>query len=992
MKACHLLPLALCACAAPEGHTLLVAPGAGGEWDDPAAVLASLPFTTIQAAVDAASPGDTVLVPSGTYYETFHLADGVAVQGAGREETILIGRVLSESVTGASLSRMTIEDEVYVTSGALYGTSSGVFVNGGEVEISDLEVRWFRWGVLGYQADLVVFDGVRASENQYGIVVQDNRDFTVSNCLVTANIAGGIASTGNTSGLIVHNTVVGNAFSASSDPGAAGIGVFGNDGALVADNVVTSNWAGMSCDETSDASWSHNLVWGNTTDYVNEASAADGDLSVDPEFVASPEGDYHLRASSLCIDAGASTTYVTVDVDGEARPQGAAVDLGFDEYTVSVYDLVISEVMANAAVESTGEFVELYNAGTAAVDLAGLILTDGDDIDTLEAFGSGSTVVAAGEYAVVVDPEYSGAYGIDSAVTVVTTGDTTIGNGLTTSDHVSLFEADGATVIATMSHPRDPGDGVSLERVDLETADVSGNWRDSQCTSGSSPGAAHCFPDAGDPSDLVLTEIMCNPLDEATGEYLELFNNSTDADIDLAGLVIEDGGGYRDVLEPYLGGSTLLGPGEYALVIDSDYAFDYLLPTEIVLVTTGDSALGNGLSLTDNIAVYDTDGSTLIDSYSFASGGTRDGTSAERIDYDDTDHRYNWRNGTDCCSEGRSPGRLNGAAGGICEPLLITEVMANPLDEDTGEFIELYHAGDRVFDLAGMVISDGVHEDTLTSYDGGITELDPGQYAVIVDAEFAGEYTFASDVVVVTTEDTHLGNGLSVSDEVRLYEDGHLIDAYAYPTNPGNGFSVERTEYSGLLDWSGSWLASTCPTGASPGEDNCSASTTTAEESTHELIITEVMANPLDESTGEFVEIYNKGTTDVDLYLFVVFDGDAADTIQGFSDPYDTVLGAGQYAVILDSSYDGAAYSIPSGVLWLTTDDAAIGSGLSTNDEVYLYEDNGASLIDSYAWPRDPGNGQSVERVDYEAGDLFDNWADSTCASGSSPGQDNCAS
>jgi len=92
---------------------------------------------------------------------------------------------------------------------------------------------------------------------------------------------------------------------------------------------------------------------------------------------------------------------------------------------------VISEVLANAKTESTGEFVEVYNAGATSVDLSGLLLSDGDDTDPLTAFAGGSTTVAAGAYAVIVDAEYDGVYGIPATVTVVTTTDTNLGNGLT---------------------------------------------------------------------------------------------------------------------------------------------------------------------------------------------------------------------------------------------------------------------------------------------------------------------------------------------------------------------------------------------------------------------------------------------------------------------------------------------------------------------------------------------------------------------------------
>ena len=72
---------------------------------------------------------------------------------------------------------------------------------------------------------------------------------------------------------------------------------------------------------------------------------------------------------------------------------------------------------------------------------------------------------------------------------LLTTGDTTVGNGLTTADDITLYEDDGSTIIATFSYPADPGDGVSMEMYNLENGDTSNNWRASQCADGCSPGA-----------------------------------------------------------------------------------------------------------------------------------------------------------------------------------------------------------------------------------------------------------------------------------------------------------------------------------------------------------------------------------------------------------------------------------------------------------------------------------------------------------------------
>jgi hypothetical protein len=994
MKIAHLLLLLPFVSCAPvdviQGRQLWVMPGEGGEWDDYTQVDLDLSFTTIQAAIDAASYGDTIHVPSGTYYENLTMADGVVVDGAGQGETNLVGSVYFDGLSAdTTLSGMSIYDPDWVSSGATYTNQYGVGIQSGSAKIIDVGIYYFEGGIVASSGDSVYIEGNTLGFNWYGMNLSTISNLTVANNLVGNNPAGGIVS-GYSAGTIMFNTVIGNAFSGTSSYLTGGIALEGSGSERVVNNIITSNYYGVNCFSCS-GSWDYNIVWGNATDYVNDASASGSDIAADPLFVAGSEGDFHLTAASPAIDAANRTVGIVMDIDDEARPQGGNYDIGFDEYGVSRFDLVITEVMANAATESTGEFVEIYNAGARPVDLDGLILTDFDDEDVLQAFDGGDTMLNPGEYAVVVDPEYDGVYGIDSGVTVVTTGDTTLGNGLTTSDKVTLYENDGSTVISTFSYPTDPGDGVSLELYSIEGGDAAGMWRASQCADGHSPGAAHCFPESGDPADLILTEIMANPVTESTGEYIEIYN-PTGSDIDLAGLVIADNAS-SDVLEAYQGGSTLLGAYSHALVIDSGYNTDYYLPTDVLVVTTGDATLGNGLAnSTDNVYLYGTDGSTLIDSFSFP-GDHGDGVSWEKVDYAVGDVESNWLPGTDSCTRGASPARLNGAAGGICDPLIINEVMANADDEDTGEYVEIYNAGYDTIDLAGLQLSDGDQVDTLAAYDGGSTELAPGGYALVLDAEYAGEYTIDSSVILLTTTDTTIGNALSVSDEVVLYEaDGvHVIDGYLWPTNPGNGISSERVAMAGF-DSDTNWEASSCASGGSPGLDNCvsaSSSGPSVSDLYGDLVITEVMSNALTESTGEFIELYNAGSTDIDLLYYIVYDGDAVDTIFGFSDPYDTVLGAGEYAVILDADYAGE-YTIPSGTLLLVTDDSTIGSGLATNDPVYLYEANAVSFIDSYTFPFDAGNGYSVEKVDIAVGDIEDNWMASECSAGSSPGATHC--
>ncbi|NOY26688.1 MAG: lamin tail domain-containing protein, partial [Oligoflexia bacterium] len=614
-----------------------------------------------------------------------------------------------------------------------------------------------------------------------------------------------------------------------------------------------------------------------------------------------------------------------------------------------------------------------------------------DDIDTLQAYDGSDTVVGPGGYAVVLDSDYAGDYTtIPDGTVLLTTGDTRLGNGLTTSDEITLYESDGSTIASTYTHASDPGDGISMEMVDLATGDASGNWRASVCDGGSSPGSAECFPESGDPTGLVITEVLANAVHEASDEYVELYN-PTDTEIDASGLIVEDGGGYSDRLVGFQSGSTLIGPGEHALILDEQYAYAYFLPGDITLLSAG-TTIGNGLAnATDTVSLYLSDGSTLVDSFSWPTA-TSDGVSIEKIDYAGGDVETNWQAGDAACDRGRTPGKLNAAAGGLCGPLVVTEVMANPLTESSGEFIELWNPSSQDLDLEGLIITDGDADDVLTSRGGDSTVIPAGGYALIVEDGYADDYTLDSSLVVVTTGDNTVGNALSVSDPVQLLEpDGTSVIAnYLFPFNPGNGVSAEKIDPLDVsaLDSADNWTASTCASGSSPGLENCSSSTSTsATTSDLDLVISEVMSNPLTESTGEFVELYNAGADSIDLLYFVIWDGDALDTIMGYSDIYDTVLDPGQYAVILDSGYAGE-YTIPADALLLTTDDATVASGLAVDDPVYLYESGATALVDSYTFPFDAGNGTSVEKVDLAAGDLETNWIASSC--GASPGDTNC--
>ncbi len=863
--------------------------------------------------------------------------------------------------------------------------ASGVRAYASSVTFDLLYVTGFNRGlsIAVAGAGEALISRVVSTGNTTGIKVENGADITVVNSMVLFNLGHGIRLTGSSTAVLSNNNFVGNGAYGSGD---AGVSCYGN--CVMRNNIIINNDLGLSCPGICNADY--NLVWGNWTNYDYAAPQAH-DLSVDPQFTEPAEFDFHLQETSPAIDAGTADQGAAGDYDGVPRPQGDGVDMGAYEYRrfVSGFTLAINEVMANPLTESTGEFVELYNYGSQAVDAAGLIIWDGDAVDALAGYQGGSTVIPAGGYAVILDPDYAGDHTIEAGARLLTVASSaTIGNGLSTSDPISLWESNGVTRIDRFSFPFNPGNGVSVEKVSIEEGDILANW--AACPCGATPGAENC---ASQPSNvsrdvlIAVNEVMANPLTESTGEFIELYNFGEES-VDLAGFIITDGDA-NDEISGYQGGSTLLLPGDYGVILDPDFSNDYSMPGSAVLLTVASSAtIGNALSISDPISLLDPTGQSVVDTFSrpFDPGN---GISVEKIDATIGDVSSNWAAST--CAGGSSPGELNCVTEQGGDPvsgntIAIMEVMSNPIDEDTGEYIELYNYGDQAVDVADWRIDDGDATDTIEGYLGGTTVIPAGSYALILDREYAGDYNPPGGVVLLTTDDTTIGSGLSTTDPIvlRAASGSAVVDAYSFPFNPGNGVSVERIDLV-VGDVPQNWTASPCNN--SPGELNCASSGGTGPDlsSTH-LVISEVMSNPIDEGTGEYIELFNASPVGVDVAGYFLSDGDSIDVIEGYQGG-TTVIQPGDYAVILDPGYAGE-YVIEPGAVLLTVGSATLGNGLSTNDPITLFGADGSTVVDTFSFPANPGNGVSIEKRVLTGGDVGSNWAACTCLIGTGSAND----
>ena len=212
--------------------------------------------------------------------------------------------------------------------------------------------------------------------------------------------------------------------------------------------------------------------------------------------------------------------------------------------------ILITEVMSNVkGSEQTcgdrNEYVEIYNQTADTIDLSTYFIYDFDPSppDTIcpwfndsihvkyPAVRINTTLIYPYTYALILDREYCSPdttggnwqpYGIPDSTLILTTDETTICDGLTTTDPLVVFsDIEGCTTSFGTPYdsfdyfPDDPGDGISWERIDLTLPDSASNWHPSIDTSGCTPGransVANVFDLAIDSQSIYFTPAVAAP-------------------------------------------------------------------------------------------------------------------------------------------------------------------------------------------------------------------------------------------------------------------------------------------------------------------------------------------------------------------------------------------------------------------------------------------------------------------------------------------------
>ena len=695
--------------------------------------------------------------------------------------------------------------------------------------------------------------------------------------------------------------------------------------------------------------------------------------------------------------------------------------------------VVISEVLADPPTGAAGdanqdgqrdarkdEFIELYNAGSAPVDISGWQLCEDDvELDNCFQFPS-DAVIEPGSYVVL----FGG--GNPSGFTVpVYTDDGTIGNGLKNSGESIHLIDDNGTEVSVVSHStwpkaqsivRNPPDGEAFEPhkdVSPTGAPFSpGRATDAEPETPEVPETPEPetpeAPETETPPEpiptyaLFISEVLADPPDRLAGdanrdgqretygdEFVELYNAGS-ASVDISGWRLGDSSKSSDNFFQFPA-DAVIEPGSYVVLFGGGNPSGFTVP-----VYADDGTIGNGLKNSGESIhlIDDTDTEVAVVSHdtwpndqsivrnpsdggAFEPHKTASSTGAPFSPGRATDAEPETPEGPET-PEPETPEPETPSEPTPTYSLFISEVLADPPSGAAGdanqdgqrdtyedEFVELYNAGPNPISLAGWRLGDSTSPDTHFQFPADAV-IEPGSYVILFGGGNPTGFT-----VPVYTDDGRIGNGLTNSGEnIRLTDDnGAEVASVSHGTWPSDQ-SLVRNPSDG-----GAFIPhkTAAPSGAifSPGRAIDTASKTPSKP-TYALFISEVLADPPSRLAGdanrdgkrdgyedEFVELYNAGPNPISLAGWQL--GDSTSPKRHFRFPSGAVIASRSYVVLFGGG-NPLGFTFP-----VYTDDGKIGNGLTNSGEdIQLIDDAGNTIavVSHDDWPKD----QSIVRTPSDGG------------------------
>jgi len=335
-------------------------------------------YTTIQAAIDAALNGDTVLVAGGggAYVEDITLKSGVNVFGEGYDTTWIHSGGGSRIVTAIDVTNAQLDGFAIYSSGE---RKVGVYLSGGSVTISN---NWILQCTDGIQAfngnssvirnNLIEYNGEAGGVLDYGIICLHATPLITNNLIRDNECCGIYVGWEDSAGTqVINNTVVNNAYN--------GIWCYISSDVVIKNNIFSNNNTGISASHNAIPLVSYNNPWGNTwLDYDSQsggvAGPGPGDISEDPLFDPDSlsytlgEKSHFLSDDSPCVDAG-DPDPIYDDVDGTRNDMGytgGPNGNAFNEYGImSGFIFTTIGKIPVSEITTSGDSIGLANVSSA---------------------------------------------------------------------------------------------------------------------------------------------------------------------------------------------------------------------------------------------------------------------------------------------------------------------------------------------------------------------------------------------------------------------------------------------------------------------------------------------------------------------------------------------------------------------------------------------------------------------------------------------------
>ncbi len=279
---------------------------------------------TMQEAIDAAEPGDTVRVAPGVYTERVRLRSGVRLVGSGAHQTIFDAQgaaspfvefsgardVVVAGFTFRNVGRATgcgRPDDPFVCSGDWY--SPAIYGDGHDTTTWGWPDGCATSALIAHN----VFEG-----NDIAVMAYFHARVVVRNNVFVRNVNAVIANHFQDSAVVESNVFWEN----------AGVAVGSSAAYLdVVDNVIARSGVGIHHEFVQTGRVRCNVFFENGANATSDYGARfeigrDGNLEVDPGFVDAGRGDFHPLAHSSLRDAGCFEGESS-DPDGSRRDVGA---------------------------------------------------------------------------------------------------------------------------------------------------------------------------------------------------------------------------------------------------------------------------------------------------------------------------------------------------------------------------------------------------------------------------------------------------------------------------------------------------------------------------------------------------------------------------------------------------------------------------------------------------------------------------------------------